>query len=100
MKYKLIVRPEAEIELQDGFGWYELQVPGLGSQFLIAVDAVVNEIRRHPLQYPIVYKNVRRALARRFPYQVLYVFEDGAITVIAIFHGKRNPQSWRDRIGN
>ena len=52
MKYKLIVRPEAEIELQDGFGWYELQVPGLGSQFLIAVDAVVNEIRRHPLQYP------------------------------------------------
>ncbi len=50
MKYKLIVRPEAEIELQDGFGWYELQVPGLGSQFLIAVDAVVNEIRRHPLQ--------------------------------------------------
>ena len=42
MKYKLIVRPEAEIELQDGFGWYELQVPGLGSQFLIAVDSVVS----------------------------------------------------------
>ena len=53
MKYKLILRPEAEIELQHGFGWYELQLPGLGSQFLIAVDAAVNEIRRHPLQYPI-----------------------------------------------
>ncbi len=60
MTHKLILRPEAENELQDGFGWYELQVPGLGSQFLIAVDATINSIRRHPLQYPIVRKNIRR----------------------------------------
>jgi len=97
MKYKLIVRPEAEIELEDGFGWYGLQVPGLGNQFLISVDAVINAIRRYPLQYPVLYRNVRRALTRRFPFQVLFVFEDDVITVIGIFHGKRNPRTWRDR---
>jgi plasmid stabilization system protein ParE len=97
MTHKLILRPEAENELQDGFGWYELQVPGLGSQFLIAVDATINSIRRHPLQYPIVHKNIRRALIRRFPFQVLYVYDNDAIVVIAIFHGKRNPKSWQQR---
>jgi hypothetical protein len=31
MNYKLIVRPEAEAELEEAFLWYEQQVIGLGS---------------------------------------------------------------------
>lgn len=69
MKYDLIVRPEAEAELAEAFNWYEQQVAGIGSRFLLSVDAVINSIQRDPLQYPILYKNVRRALTRRFPYR-------------------------------
>jgi hypothetical protein len=67
MKYDLIVRPEAEAELAEAFNWYERQVAGLGSRLLLSVDAAINSIQRDPLQYPILYKNVRRALTRRFP---------------------------------
>jgi len=97
MKYDLIIRPEAEAELAEAFDWYEQQVAGLGSRFLISVDAAINSILRDPLQYPILYKNVRRALTQRFPYQILFLVEGSHITIIAIFHGMRNPSAWRGR---
>lgn len=97
MTYDLIVRPEAEAELAEAFDWYEQQVDSLGSRFLLSVDATINSIQRDPLQYPILYKNVRRALTRRFPYQVLFIMSDLKIVVIAVFHGMRNPSVWQSR---
>jgi len=97
MKYLLIVRPEAEAKLADAFDWYEQQFTSLGSRFLLAVDAAINSIQRDPLQYPIIYKNIRRALTRRFPYQVFFTVDDLQIVVIAVFHGMRNPSVWQSR---
>ena len=62
MNYKIIVRPEAEADLEEAFVWYEHQVIGLGSQFFLVVDAAINAIQRNPLQYPVIYKDIRRAL--------------------------------------
>ena len=97
MNYKLIVRPEAEAELEEAFVWYEQQVVDLGNQFLLVVDATINSIQRNPLQYPVIYKDIRRALTRRFPYQVFYVINDKKIVIIAVFHGMRNPVIWKTR---
>ncbi len=97
MKYDLIVRSEAEAELAEAFNWYERQVAGLGSRFLLSVDAVINSIQRDPLQYPILYKNVRRVLTRRFPYQVFFIVKDLQIIVVAVFYGMRNPSVWQSR---
>lgn len=67
MSRRLIVRPEAEAEMADAFDWYEDRVPGLGSQFLLCVDAVFSAILRSPQQFPRVHRVVRRALTRRYP---------------------------------
>lgn len=75
MRPRLIIRPEAEAELADAFDWYERRVPGLGEHFLAVVNAALDSVQSHPLQHPIVYKTVHRALTRRFPYQVLFVAE-------------------------
>lgn len=98
MTLEMIIRPEAEVEMGDAFDWYEERVPGLGSDFLLNVDAAFNAILRNPEQYPAVYKNLRRALIRRFPYQVFYLLEDKRIVVLAVFHAKRCPTHWRKRI--
>jgi plasmid stabilization system protein ParE len=98
MKPRLIIRPEAEAELAEAFEWYERRVPGLGADFLTAVDAALDSLLSNPLQHPLIYKVVRRALTRRFPYQVLFVVEADVVTVIAVFHGTRDPKIWRDRI--
>lgn len=98
MSRRLIVRPEAEAEITDAFDWYEARVSGLGSEFLLCVAAVFNSILRAPQQYPRVHKTVRRALTRRFPYGVFFVENDERVVVLAVFHARRNPKRWQDRI--
>jgi len=98
MSRRLIVRPEAEAEMTDAFEWYEDRVPGLGSEFLLCVDAVFSAIVRLPGKYPRVHRVVRRALARRFPYEVFFVEDDERVVVLSVFHAKRTPKRWQERI--
>lgn len=98
MSYRLIIRPEAELDIQDAFEWYEAQTSGLGSEFVRAVDTCLSGIGRNPLAYPIRHQKLRRTLVRRFPYGILYVFDQDIIAVIGCFHGKRDPKSWQDRL--
>ncbi len=95
--YQLIISPEAELDIQDGFEWYEQHSSGLGSEFVRAIDSSFALIGRNPMACPIVYRQVRRLLIRRFPYGVMYVVEEDAITIIACFHVKRDPKQWQDR---
>jgi plasmid stabilization system protein ParE len=97
-KYRLIIRPEAEFDIQDAFEYYESQSPGLGSEFVRAIDACLSGIGRNPQAYPIIYKQARRVLIKRFPYGVLYLIDQDIISVLACFHGRRNPKSWQDRL--
>ena len=98
MSRRLIVRPEAEAEMADAFDWYEDRVRGLGSEFLSCVDAAFCAILRSPQQYPRIHKIVRRALTRRFPYEVFFVEDDALVVVLSVFHAKRNPKQWQKRI--
>ena len=98
MSNRLTIRPEAEADIAEAFDWYEEQVLGLGSDFLLCLDAVLNEIRRNPLLYSQIHRETRRALVRRFPYQILYLYIDKTITLIAVFHAKRNPKIWKKRL--
>ena len=94
---KLIIRPEAEAELLEAIDWYESRGPGLGADLLRCVDACLERIRRHPEAHPVVHRSTRMAIVRRFPYLVLYRTMEDDISVIAIFHAKRNPMIWRKR---
>jgi len=93
----LVIRPEAEADMGAAFDWYEERVAGLGSDFLLNVDAAFHAILRSPQQYPVVHKNLRRALVRRFPYQIFFALEEHSIVVLAVFHAKRSPKRWRGR---
>lgn len=61
------LRSSAEADLDDAFVYYEMRRLGLGLEFLNAVEATLARIERAPQLFPIVYKDVRRALVRRFP---------------------------------
>jgi len=89
---RLTIRPEAEAEMADAFDWYEDRVPGLGAEFLLCLDAVLNTIVRSPQQYPRVRREVRRALTRRFPYKIYFVVSETDIVVLSVFHASRNPR--------
>ena len=97
MTPKLRLRPEAELDLADAALWYEEQRPGLGRQFLDEVLAAFSMIEATPLMHPIVHRDARRALIRRFPFGIYYRIETGAIIVVAIMHGSRDPRRWKKR---
>lgn len=97
MSLDLIIRPEAQQDLKKGRDWYERQRPGLGNEFLSAVDAVFVRVGDFPELYPPEYRGVRRVGLRRFPYVVYYRIRGSAVEVLAVLHGGRNPRKWRSR---
>lgn len=97
MTFELIISPEAEAEMGEAFDWYEEQLPGLGSDFLLNVDAALQTILRNPKQFPCVYKHLRQTLIRRFPYQIFFLLEKSKIVVLAVFHARRSPKRWLER---
>ncbi len=90
--------PEAERELEEAFRWYEGQRRGLGLEFILAFDAAVERLRRLPEGHELVALRTRKVLLRRFPYLVLYAVEEKYILVTAVFHGRRDPLRWSDRV--
>jgi hypothetical protein len=49
----------------------------------------------NPRQFPVVFKNVPRALLRHFPYALFFVVEDEILLIIACFHASRDPLQWQ-----
>ena len=94
----LVLEPEAEAEIAEAASWYEARNPGLGPEFLRAVEGLLGAIQRNPHQYQVVFREVRRAALRRFPYGLMYIATEREIIVVACIHGRRNPNRWKGRI--
>jgi len=97
MNYVLVFRPEVREELNEAYNWYENQQTGLGDDFLNCIDDILNRICQMPESYPIVYRDIRRSVVRRFPYAVYYRIVSSRVIVTAIFHSRRDPKSWKIR---
>lgn len=98
MAVELIIAPEAADDVASAYAWYESRRPGLGEDFLGALDATLEGIRRQPEMHTAVYKSYRRALVRRFPYGVFYESSEATAIVYGVFHSSRDPQKWRERL--
>lgn len=98
MSLRLVVRPLAEQDLVETQSWYEEQRPGLGDEFRLTVDRLMGRILERPQLYPKVYRGVRRAVMRRFPYLLYYVVTSDAVVLLACLHGKRDPALLGSRI--
>lgn len=96
--FTVIFTQAAAKELIEAQDWYKKEAPGLGSRFRAAIDVSIERMAANPRQFPIVFKNARRALLRRFPYGLFFVIEDETLIVIACFHASRDPSQWQGRM--
>jgi plasmid stabilization system protein ParE len=97
MTPRFVFRPEARDDLLEAQTWYEQRAAGLGAAFARAVEAAVESLQRAPQQYPIVHRDIRRVLLRRFPYAIFYRAATKEIIVLAVFHLARDPARWPSR---
>jgi toxin ParE1/3/4 len=89
--------PEAELDLIEAIRWYDERDQELGDDFLRRVYRCIASVERNPRLFPIVHRQMRRALVRRFPFQLLYEIESEEIIIYAIFHSSRDPETWKQR---
>jgi len=97
MNYLLTVRKEAELDINSTFEYYENQRVGLGYDFLLCIEECMSKIKRNPMHYKVIYKELRRTAVQRFPYRILYLVQNSSVIVTAVFHARKDPQAWESR---
>ena len=87
-----LVRAAAAADIDAAYRWHEQQRTGPGEDFLIEVQAARERILRNPDTFPVMHRQTRRVLLKRFPYAMYYRFTGDLVIVAACMHGRRDPK--------
>lgn len=98
MSFTVYVRLAAELDVAKAQLWYEEQQTGLAARFHRELSNALDRLAETPFIYPVVYRNIRRAVLHRFPFLVWYCVEGSVVTIMACTHGKANPGKIRRRL--
>jgi plasmid stabilization system protein ParE len=94
----VIIRPEAERDIDEAVAWYDGQREGLGDAFQARLDQALEQIDRMPEVHQVLFQTVRRVFVKVFPFSVYYRMEAGEVIVLAVAHSRRDPGRWKSRI--
>jgi plasmid stabilization system protein ParE len=95
--FHVVFRVRARVELLEARAWYDEQQPDLGKRFEAAVEGTIDQIAETPLAFPRVDGETRRAIVRRFPYNVFFRVSRQDVIILAVVHGHRSPLRWQAR---
>jgi plasmid stabilization system protein ParE len=90
MDFEIIIKPEAEIDLEDAVLWYETELSGLGFRFYNNFENALDRIVRNPNAFIEISAEIRRIIIKQFPYKVFYYVTGNKIFVIGVMHAKRS----------
>jgi plasmid stabilization system protein ParE len=96
--------PAAQRDMVDAAEWYDLQTPGSGDAFIVAVDQTAARVVLLPRSGWSVARAPRGREIREvlvtggYPYRLVYELTAAEIVVLAVTHGKQRRQPWRGRV--
>jgi toxin ParE1/3/4 len=93
----VILRHEAEVDIQGARDQLEAVRVGLGNQVLARVREVLARIEKMPELHGKVWEDVRAARLKQFRYIVYFIVLEDRIEVLAVLHGARDPSAWQSR---
>jgi toxin ParE1/3/4 len=99
----LHVHEDDSAEYGEATEWYEARNPEVALRFVTSVETTIESVHRAPIESPLhptvsAGLQVRRRLVPNFPYSIVYLHTDVAVFVLAVAHGKREPNYWRSRM--
>jgi plasmid stabilization system protein ParE len=97
MSLSVSFRRSARTEFIEAAAWYAGERQNLGVEFIAEIERCVTAAAERLMTYSAVYKDVRRVVAKRFPFSVYFRAEAHRIVVLAVFHGSRDPAIWQNR---
>jgi plasmid stabilization system protein ParE len=98
MPFKIERTAQAEEDAWKAAEWYEEQEPGLGDQFILALEKTVLRLVSEAGLYAPRRNGLRRLAIERFPKcGIFYRLSGDDVRITAIFHGARHPRRLRGR---
>lgn len=97
MSLPVILRHEAEVDVQEARDQLEAVRVGLGTQVLARVREVLARMENMPELHGKVWHDVRAARLKQFRYIVYFIVLADRVEVLAVLHGARDPSSWKSR---
>ncbi len=97
---KLELLDLAQGDLIDGYHFYESQETGLGNYFLDTLYSDIDSLRFFGGIHRKAYKNLHRALSKRFPFAIYYTLESETVRVRSVVDCRRNPSWVRQHLRN
>lgn len=94
---RIELHSDAYDEIEAAKCWYDNQSEGLGDRFMRELDRAMSRIRESPNTWPAYVAGTRRFLLHRFPFAVVYLYDEQTIWVYALMHLRRKPGYWRKR---
>ena len=100
MSYQLVFRIQAEQDISNAQGWYEVHGEGLARRFTDELDRVFDQLSEYPEAAPVIERSIRRISLRVFPFHVWYVTHADAsiVRVLAVTHRRRDQSIVHDDI--
>lgn len=89
--------PEALTEYAEAVKYYASQRTEVAQAFINSIENAIYRIRESPTRFIAIDEDVRRCMARKFPYAIIYTVEQDYILILAVMHCSREPNYWRNR---
>ena len=97
MSLPVILRHEAEVDVQEARDQLEAVRVGLGTQVLARLREVLARIEKMPELHGKVWQDVRAARLKQVRCIVYFIVLTDRVEVLAVLHGARDPSSWQSR---
>lgn len=98
MSLPVIIRPDAQTDIQRIHDDLDQLRVGLGGQFMARLREVLERIEAFPELYGAIWQDVRAARLKRFRYIVYYAVFSDRVEVLAVIHGSRDASAWQSRV--
>jgi plasmid stabilization system protein ParE len=94
---KVEILDEAEVDLVEGFRFYESQATGLGDYFLDSLCSDIDSLRLYAGIHPRYFDH-HRLLSKRFPFAIYYRVAGKTARVTAVLDCRRDPVRIQKRL--
>jgi mRNA-degrading endonuclease RelE of RelBE toxin-antitoxin system len=95
--YKVVLTPEAEEDIANGYAWYLEYSHASASAWRLRVLDSISYVSRSSLSPKIWRDDLRLWKVKQSKYSIIYRVQDQTVTIAAIAHSRMNDQRWRDR---
>ena len=88
----------AALEYDSTFEWYLERSEIAAARFIVEIELALIAIGKNPQRWPLGRRGTRKFILPNFPFSLIYRELPSKIQMVAVAHGKRHPDYWKDRL--